>query len=77
MKNERTQPQAVEFEELVLGAIILENRYDAVTGMLTPNHFYKAENSMVFSAIEDLIKNNQSCIKRSAITKYRVMNVCS
>jgi len=68
MKNERTQPQAVEFEELVLGAIILENRYDAVTGMLTPNHFYKAENSMVFSAIEDLIKNNQK-IDISTVTQ--------
>ena len=48
-------PQAVELEEAVLGALILEK--DAVIevqGLLTPEAFYKETHQIIYKAILDL-----------------------
>ena len=59
MKQKEYIPTALDFEELVLGAILIDKEgYDLINGTLTSNHFYKAEHSMIFSAIENLAKQN-------------------
>jgi replicative DNA helicase len=54
-------PQAVELEEAVLGAIMLEK--DAiieVIDILTPDSFYKEEHQKIFQAIIDLSSNDKA-----------------
>ena len=49
MKQKEYIPTALDFEELVLGAILIDKEgYDLINGTLTSNHFYKAEHSMIF-----------------------------
>ena len=53
-------PQAVELEEAVLGALMLER--DALTNVidiLKPQSFYKDANSRIFSAIEQLFTRSE------------------
>lgn len=53
-------PQAVELEEAVLGALMLEN--DALTNVidiLKPQSFYKDSNSRIFHAIEQLFTRSE------------------
>ena len=60
-------PQAIELEEAVLGALMIDN--DALSNaieLLKPDSFYKHQHQKIFSAIEDLF-NHQSCIICSKI----------
>ena len=53
-------PQAVELEEAVLGALMLEK--DALTNVidiLKPQSFYKDSNSRIFHAIEQLFTRSE------------------
>lgn len=53
----KLQPQAIELEESVLGAALLES--DAtflVTSILKPEHFYKEQNSLIYSSLLELVK---------------------
>lgn len=51
-------PQALELEEVVLGATILEPRaYYLINTILSPESFYKEEHIKIFTAIEDLASN--------------------
>ncbi len=45
-------PQALDLEEAVLGAILLEGKVQDVIKILETKHFYKPENQEVFSAIK-------------------------
>lgn len=53
-------PQAVELEEAVLGAVLLEKEaVNVVIDILTPESFYKEQNGKVFNAILTLFKINE------------------
>lgn len=48
----KLQPQAVELEEAVLGAILLEKEaYDTVGTFLKEEHFYKEQNQIIYAAV--------------------------
>src|SRR4030043_16489 len=54
-------PQAIELEEAVLGAVMLEK--DAILeiiDILSPESFYKEEHQKIFQAIIDLSSNNKA-----------------
>lgn len=56
----KLQPQAVDLEEAVLGAIMLEK--DALTNVidiLQPESFYKEEHQRIFTAIQSLFRKSQ------------------
>ncbi|MFO7879833.1 MAG: replicative DNA helicase [Bacteroidota bacterium] len=56
----KMQPQAVDIEEVLLGALMLEQ--DAVLlviDILTEDSFYKDEHKLIFKAILDLAKNQE------------------
>ena len=49
------QPQAVEFEEAVLGALMIEkDAYSLVSEILRPESFYERRNQLIYAAIVDL-----------------------
>lgn len=51
----RLQPQAVELEEAVLGALMLEkDAYTNVSDLLTPESFYEPRNQKIYEAISQL-----------------------
>ena len=51
----RLQPQALEFEEAVLGALMLEkDAYSIVSEILKPECFYDKANEKIYAAIVDL-----------------------
>src|SRR5690554_8176309 len=57
MKNEYTKmpPQAVEVEEAVLGAMLIDkDAIHEVSGLIDTPVFYKTENQLVFSAIKSI-----------------------
>ncbi|HSH67731.1 MAG TPA: DnaB-like helicase N-terminal domain-containing protein, partial [Bacteroidia bacterium] len=60
LDNGKIQPQAVELEEAVLGALMLEK--DALTNVidiLKSESFYKESNSRIFGAIERLFTRSE------------------
>ena len=51
----RLQPQARDFEEAVLGALMLETEaYSTVSEILTPECFYDENHKLIFAVIQDL-----------------------
>ena len=53
----KVPPQAIELEEAVLGALILENEaYDKISDILSVKSFYKSEHQTIFNEIEILHK---------------------
>ena len=51
----KVPPQAVEFEESVLGALMLESdSYLQISEILKPEHFYKEEHGKIYAVIEKL-----------------------
>jgi replicative DNA helicase len=62
-------PQAVELEEAVLGALMLEkDAYSLVCEILTPECFYKEANKTIFEAINEL------ALKQEPIDMLTVQN---
>ena len=56
----RIPPQAVDLEEVVLGALMLEKEaVNAVIDILTPEVFYKEAHQLIFSAIKDLFTKSE------------------
>lgn len=56
----RVPPQAVDLEEVVLGAMMLEKgAVNAVIDMLTPDVFYKESHKLIFTAIKDLFGKSE------------------
>ncbi|MDR0987906.1 MAG: replicative DNA helicase, partial [Prevotellaceae bacterium] len=52
----RIQPQAPEFEEAVLGALMIErDAYSLVGEILRPESFYEHRHQLIYSAITDLV----------------------
>lgn len=52
-------PQAVDVEEAVLGAIMLENDTDDALRILRPDAFYVEQNKLIFAAIQTLVKEKK------------------
>ena len=49
------QPQALEFEEAVLGALMIEkDAYSQISEILRPESFYDYRNQLIYAAITDL-----------------------
>jgi len=56
----RVQPQAIELERIVLGALMLErDAYSAVSEILRPECFYDQKHEKIFHAIVDLSVNSR------------------
>lgn len=56
----KLQPQSVELEEAVLGAILLEkDAFDTVVGFLKSEHFYKEQNQLIYKAVLELASKNE------------------
>ena len=55
-------PQAVELEEAVLGALMLdENALNTAIEQLHEEYFYKPEHQVIFRAIHKLFEQNKPC----------------
>lgn len=55
----KVQPQAIDIEEIVLGAILLErDALNEVIDILIPDSFYKESHQKIYSSILDLFKLN-------------------
>jgi len=58
--NGKLQPQSIEFEQSVLGAMMLEReKVDEVINILSPEHFYNDKHKLVFKCIEKLYRKNE------------------
>ena len=56
----RIPPQAVDFEEAVLGALMLEkNAVNDVIDVLSPESFYKDQHQKIYAVIHSLFGNSQ------------------
>ena len=56
----RIQPQAVEVEEVVLGALMIEkDAYSLVSEILRPESFYERRHQLIYAAITDLAINQK------------------
>jgi replicative DNA helicase len=68
----KVPPQAVEIEEAVLGALMLER--DALTNVieiLKPESFYKDQNRMIFEAIVQLFNNSEPVDIKTVVHQLR------
>lgn len=69
------QPQAIDFEEVVLGAILLDkDAIIAVMDILSPESFYKIEHSKIYKAMLGLFESTQPIEVISVIEKLRKSN---
>jgi replicative DNA helicase len=57
----QTQPQILDLEEAVLGALLLENGiFDTIAKDFSPNLFYKEANNIVATTIEEMYRANET-----------------
>lgn len=60
MANDKLQPQAVDMEEAVLGALMLESgTIDTISPILQSRSFYKDSHQMIYTAIMNLRQRNE------------------
>ena len=65
-------PQAVDLEEAILGALMLEkNALTAVVEFLRPDHFYKEQHKEIFTSIVDLFKSSEPVDMRTVVAQLR------
>ncbi len=65
-------PQALDLEEAVLGALMLEkNALTAVIEFLRPEHFYSEAHKLIYEAIVDLFKNSEPVDMRTVVNQLR------
>lgn len=65
-------PQAIDLEEAILGALMLEkNALTAVVEFLRADHFYKEQNKTVYEAIIDLFKATEPVDMRTVVAQLR------
>src|SRR6185295_13411871 len=65
-------PQAIELEEAVLGALMLEKKaLTAVIEFLRPEHFYKEQHKEIYQAIVDLFKASEPVDMRTVVAQLR------
>ena len=60
LEKGRIPPQAIEFEEAILGAILIDNSaINQVIDILSPESFYKEEHKLIYGAVKDLFGDSQ------------------
>ncbi len=60
LEHGKLPPQAIELEEVVLGALMLEkDAVNEVIDILQPRSFYKDHHQRIFSAIQDLFQRSE------------------
>jgi len=60
LQKGKLPPQALELEEAVLGAMMIDKKgLDEVIDTLSPEVFYKKEHQIIYEAIEDLFKETE------------------
>jgi replicative DNA helicase len=65
-------PQALDLEEAVLGALMLEkNSLNAVVEFLKPEHFYDDRHKEIYTAIIDLFKATEPVDMRTVVNQLR------
>ena len=65
-------PQALDLEEAVLGALMLEkNALTAVIEFLRPEHFYTEQHKEIYQAITDLFKASEPVDMRTVVAQLR------
>lgn len=67
-------PQAIDLEETVIGAILLESNSEVVRqlkNIILPEHFYKEAHQEIITAIIDLDKASVSADMRSIVMQLR------
>jgi replicative DNA helicase len=65
-------PQALDLEEAVLGALMLEkNSLNAVVEFLKPEHFYDDRHKEIYNAIIDLFKSTEPVDMRTVVNQLR------
>lgn len=65
-------PQALDLEESVLGALMLEkNALTAVIEFLRPEHFYTEQHKEIYQAITDLFKASEPVDMRTVVAQLR------
>ena len=58
----RVPPHSVEAEQAVLGGALIDNdAWDRIVGILTSAHFYRNDHRVVFDAVSDLCDGGQPC----------------
>lgn len=68
----KLQPQAIELEEMVLGALMLEkDAYTEVCDLLVPESFYDPRNQKIFDAISRLGSNQRPIDMLTVIEQLR------
>lgn len=68
----RLPPQAVELEETILGALMVESEaYSRIEDMLKPECFYKVANQKIFLAIQTLARNNEPIDMHTVVDQLR------
>lgn len=72
---DKKPPSAPELESSVIGAILIDNMViNDVLQLITHKHFYRKENSIIFSAIENLNKKNEPVDANTLIEELKRMN---
>ena len=70
----RLQPQAIELEEAVLGALMLEkDAFSEVSDILKSDSFYKPAHKCIYEAIAELVKNSLPVDMLTVIDRLRKM----
>jgi replicative DNA helicase len=65
-------PQALDLEEAILGALMLEkNALTAVVEFLRPEHFYTEQHKEIYSAIIELFKASEPVDMRTVVAQLR------
>jgi replicative DNA helicase len=65
-------PQALDLEEAILGALMLEkNALTAVIEFLRPDHFYTEQHKEIYTAIIDLFKASEPVDMRTVVAQLR------
>jgi replicative DNA helicase len=60
LEQGRIPPQAVDFEEAILGAMLIDNSaINQVIDILSPESFYKTEHQLIYKAVKDLFGASQ------------------
>src|SRR6478736_334333 len=65
-------PQALDLEEAVLGALMLEkSALNAVVEFLKPEHFYSEQHREIYNSIIQLFKNSEPVDMRTVVAQLR------
>lgn len=68
----RLPPQAIDLEEVVLGAIMIQkNAIIEVAGFLRPDHFYKEPNAIIYTCLLELFGSGDPIDLRTIVHKLR------